>query len=159
MNPKTYWELGMDANLTYCINDLGKINMIGRPAIYKTNALKQVGMDVSFNGVGNEDAALSINMERFGAIQGKGSGLSYRYHPPSFKENFEAWKKYGLGDAQLIRKYPNKLFNILKHLLYVYPIKRSFFYVINGKIRYTCYPILLGLTRFIYTVKGLIIRK
>jgi len=159
LNPKTYWEKGMDVNLTYCTNGLGKTNMLGRPAIYKTNILKQVGMDVSFNGVGNEDAALSIKMERFGAIQGKGSGISYRYHPASFKENFEAWKKYGLGDAQLIRQYPNKLFNILKHLLYVYPIKRSLYYVINGKAKYVGYPILLGLTRLIYMAKRLIVGK
>jgi len=159
LNPKSYWEIGMDVNLNYCINSLGKTNMIGRPAIYKTNILKQVGMDISFNGVGNEDAALSIKMEACGAIQGKGSGISYRYHPPSFKENFKAWKKYGLGDAQLIRKYPNKLFNIVKHLLYVYPIKRSFYYAINGKIKYVGYPILLGLTRLIYMAKRLIVGK
>ncbi|MBT5400120.1 glycosyltransferase family 2 protein [bacterium] len=159
LNPKTYWEKGMDANLNYCINSLGKTNMLGRPAIYKTSILKEVGMDVSFNGIGNEDAALSIKMERFGAIQGKGSGISCRYHPSSLKENFAAWKKYGLGDAQLIEQYPDKLFNILKHLLYVYPIKRSFYYVINGKIKYVGYPILLGLTRLIYMAKRLIVGK
>lgn len=159
LSPKSYWEKGMDANLNYCINSLGKTNMLGRPAIYETNILKQVAMDVSFNGVGNEDAALSIKMEKFGAIQGKGSGMSYRYHPSSFKENFEAWKKYGLGDAQLIKKYPDKLFNVLKHLMYVYPLKRSFYYVVNGKVRYVGYPILVGLTRLIYMIKGLIVEK
>jgi len=159
LNPKSYWEKGMDANLAYCINSLGRTNMLGRPAIYKTNILKQVGMDTSFNGVGNEDAALSIKMESFGALQGKGSGISYRHHPASFKENFNAWKKYGLGDAKLIKQYPNKIFNILKHLSYVYPIKRTFYYAVNGKIKYVGYPILLSLTRLSYMAKGLIVGK
>jgi len=159
LNPKSYWEKGMDANLNYCINSLGKTNMLGRPAIYKTNIIKKVGMDVSFNGVGNEDAALSIKMETYGAIQGKGSGVSYRYHPTSFDENFIAWRKYGLGDAQLIKQYPNKLFNILKHLLYVYPIKRSFQYIINGETKYIGYPIFIGYVRFFYMIKGILVGK
>ena len=158
-NPESYWEKGMDANLRYCINSLGKTNMIGRPALYKTDVLKRVGMDTSFNGVGNEDAALSIKMEKFGAIQGKGSGISYRHHPESFSENFEAWKKYGLGDAQLIRQYPRKLFNVLKHLLYVYPLKRSVSYLVNGEGKYIGYPILIGLVRFGYMMKGLVLGK
>jgi len=159
LNPKTYWEKGMDANLNYCINSLGKTNMLGRPAIYKTSILKEVGMDVSFNGIGNEDAALSIKIESFGGVQGKGSGASYRYHPSSFKENLKAWKKYGLGDAQLIKQYPKKFYNILVHLLYVYPIKRSLYYLINGEVKYVAYPILSSLIRFYYMIKGLIIWK
>lgn len=159
LNPESYWEKGMDANLNYCINTIGKTNMLGRPAIYKTNILKQVGMDTSFNGVGNEDAALSIKMEVFGAVQGKGKGISYRYHPKSFKENFNAWRKYGLGDAQLIRQYPNKFFNIVKHLLYIYPIKRSFDYIKNGEIKYIGYTIFIGIVRFGYMLKGLVVGK
>ena len=159
LNPQSYWEKGMDANLNYCINSLGQTNMLGRPAIYKTNVLKQVGMDVSFNGVGNEDAALSIKMEKFGAVQAKGSGISYRCHPASFDENFVAWKKYGLGDAQLIRQYPNKFFNIVKHLLYVYPFKRSFKLIINGESQYVGYPILIGIVRFFYMMKGIVFEK
>jgi len=157
LEPKSYWEKGMDANLAYCINSIGRTNMLGRPAIYKTEVLKQVGMDISFNGVGNEDAALSIKMEKYGALQGKGSGISYRYHPKSFKENFNAWKKYGLGDAQLIRQYPNKFFNIVKHLLYVYPIKRSFDYIKNGETKYIGYSILCGFIRFYFMMLSLII--
>ncbi len=148
-NPKSYWQKGMDANLQYCINSTGKTKMIGRPALYKTDVLKKVGMDISFNGVGNEDAALSIKMENYGGIQGKGTGISFRHHPESFKENFIAWKKYGKGDAQLIRKYPNKILNILKHLLFVYPIYRSFKFIQNKKSKYIFYPILIGLVRVV----------
>ena len=159
LEPKSYWEKAMDVNLAYCINSIGKTNMLGRPAIYKTEILKLVGMDISFNGVGNEDAALSIKMEKFGAVQGKGSGISYRYHPKSFKENFNAWKKYGLGDAQLIRQYPDKFFSILKHLIYIYPIQRSFKLILNGKIKYIMYPILIGLVRFIFMITNIVKKK
>jgi hypothetical protein len=146
----------MDANFQYCINSIGKTNMVGRPAIYKTAIIKKVGMDISFNGVGNEDTALSIKMEKYGAIQGKGSAISFRSHPPTFKENLKAWKKYGLGDAQIIKRYPDKIFNIIKHLLYNYPIKRSIEYIKNGKMKYIGFPILIGYIRFFYLIKGII---
>ena len=151
--PNSYCEKGMDANLKYCINSIGKTNMIGRPAIYKTYILKKVGMDISFNGVGNEDAALSIKMEKKGAKQGKGSGISYRRHPSSFRENIKAWKKYGYGDAQLIKQYPEKKKNILKHLLFTYPVKRSFIFIQNGKGFYILFPILFGFIRFFSLLK------
>lgn len=153
--PKTYWQKGMDNVLRYCISIEGKTNMVGRPALYKTKILKDVGMDLSFNNIGNEDSALSIRLEKIGAIQGISSGISYRKHPEYFKDNYKAWKKYGYGDAKIIEKYPEKKSNILKHLLYVYPIKRSFKLISKGKIIYILFTILTGIIRFYHMNKAL----
>lgn len=152
-HPQTYWQKGMDANLNYCINSVGPTNMVGRPAIYRTDCLKKIGMDVTFDGLGNEDAALSIRLEKMGALQGKGTGVSFRHHPGSFFDNFNAWKKYGMGDAQLIRQYPDKLWSVTGHLLFNYPLKRSWAYIMNGKGFYCGYPVLVGLVRLFFLVK------
>lgn len=159
LKPETYWQKGMDYNLQFCISKPGITNMVGRPAIYKTRILKEVGMDTSFNNVGNEDAALSIRMEKYGAKQGVGEGISYRYHPKTFIENKTAWKKYGFGDAQLIKKYPEKKINIIKHLLYTYPIKRSMYLIKNLKGLYIGFTIGIGLVRFAYMIIGLVKEK
>lgn len=157
--PATYWEKGMDANLAYCVNKAGETNMVGRPAIYKTKTLKKVGMDLNFNGVGNEDAALSISLEAIGVRQGKGTGVSYRHHPKRLSENFKAWKKYGLGDAQVVKKYPRKTLSVFSHLLYVYPVKRSVLLVKNNNSRYVGFLVLQSVTRLAYLFYGLIFRN
>ena len=159
LQPTTYWKKAMDANLEFCLSIPGRTNMVGRPALYRTQILKRCGMDVSFNGLGNEDSALSIRLEKMGAKQGVGSGICYRQHPSTFRANYNAWKKYGLGDANLIRRYPEKVTNIIKHLLYVYPVKRSIILLKNGMGRYVFYTICTGICRFFYMTTGLIWRN
>ena len=156
--PLSYWQKAMDANMQYCITVPGSTNMIGRPALYKSKLLKKVGMDVSFNNIGNEDAALSIRLAMVGARQGIGNGISFRFHPYSFKENFMAWRKYGYGDANLIIKY-SKTFNVLRHQLYIYPIKRSFVLIKNKKGKYIGYTILIGLIRFLFMINRFVLKN
>ena len=157
-NPLSYWQKGMDANNKYCTCLPGPTKMIGRPALYKTKFLKQVEMDVGFNNIGNEDAALSIRMEMIGERQGIGNGISFRFHPYSFKENFMAWRKYGYGDANLIKKY-NKIHNVLKHQLFIYPIKRSLILIANKKGKYIGYTILSGLIRFFFMISSFVLKN
>lgn len=148
--PQTYWQIAANEVLKYCITIPGPTKMIGRPALYKTEILKKAGFDLSFNNIGNEDSALSIRMEKIGAYQGIGNGISYRKHPAKFRENFKDWKKYGYGDANIILEYPHKTYNVIKHLLYVYPIKRSWQLIKNCKGLYIGYTILQGFFRFFY---------
>ena len=132
-HPKTYWEKAIDATWRYCIFKAGPTNMIGRPAIYRTQAIKAVGSDINFVNIGDEDTAISIRMERAGYKQGIGHGLSYRKCYATFAENKKEWIKYGKGDAMVIRQYPEKRKNIYKHLLLNYPIRRSWDLIRNGK--------------------------
>jgi glycosyltransferase involved in cell wall biosynthesis len=158
-NPTTYWEYAHSYNNIYCLNRVGKTKMVGRPAIYKTNILKKVGMDIDFNGIGNEDSSLSIRMCHFNAKQGIGSGISYRIYPKSFKANFLQWKKYGLGDAMLIKKHKKKLLSIIGHLLVTYPIIRSYILIKNFKFKYVFLTILTGYVRFLFLLKGIFFLK
>ncbi len=147
-NPKTYWQKAIDATWRYCIFKPGPANMIGRPAIYRTQAIQEVGADINFVNIGDEDTAISIRMEQAGYKQGIGHGISYRKCHASFAENKKEWIKYGKGDAMVIRQYPEKIKDIYKHLLVNYPMKRSWELIKNGEGKYCLYPILMGWVRF-----------
>lgn len=122
--------------------------MIGRPAVYRTEAIKAVGADIKFVNIGDEDTAISIRMERAGYRQGIGHGICYRKCHGAFTENKKEWVKYGKGDAMVIKQYPEKKRNIYMHLLVNYPIKRSVDLIKNRKGIYCLYPILMGWIRF-----------
>lgn len=146
--PKTYWQKAIDATWKYCIYKTGPTNMIGRPAIYKTEAIRSVGSDINFVNIGDEDTAISIRMEQAGYRQAIGHGISFRKCHKTFAENRKEWIKYGKGDAMVIKQYPQKRKNIYEHLLVNYPIKRSWDLFKKGKVIYCLYPIFIGLTRF-----------
>lgn len=154
-HPKTYWQKAIDATWRYCIFKPGAVNMIGRPAIYRTQAIQAVGADINFVNIGDEDTAISIRMERAGYKQGIGHGISYRKCHRTFLGNKKEWIKYGKGDAMVIKQYPDKKKNIYNHLLINYPVKRSWELIRNGKGVYCLYPILIGWTRFIVMRKDI----
>lgn len=147
-HPKTYWQKAIDATWRYCIYKTGPTNMVGRPAVYRTEAIKAVGADINFVNIGDEDTAISIRMENAGCRQGIGHGICYRKCHKTFTENKKEWVKYGKGDAMVIQQYPEKKKEIYKHLLINYPVKRSWDLIKNGKGMYCLYPILIGWIRF-----------
>lgn len=147
-SPHTYWEKAIDATWRYCIFKAGPTNMIGRPAVYRTAAIKDVGADLAFVNIGDEDTAISIRMEKKGYKQGIGSGISYRKCPATWYENKNAWIKYGKGDAMVVKQYPQKKKAIYKHLLINYPLCRSLGLIKNGKLKYCMYPVLMGWFRY-----------
>ena len=156
LEPRSYWQRGMDALSVHCICRPGPSTMVGRPALYRIEALRAVGMDTDFDGVGNEDAALSIRMERAGRRQGVGLGISRRRHPETLAQNMAAWRKYGRGDARLLRRYPEKWRNVLGHLLYTYPVRRALELLRRGQGVHAFYPVCVGLARFAAMVQALL---
>nr|WP_321513232.1 glycosyltransferase [uncultured Pseudodesulfovibrio sp.] len=153
-NPQSYWQRGMDSLLHYCISTPGPTTMVGRPALYRTDSLLRVGLDRSFDGVGNEDAALSIRMEAAGMRQRIGTALCYRHHPRTFMNNARAWIKYGKGDARLIQNYPKKAKAVLWHILVRYPVLRSCDMIKQGDFVLIGFPICAGLIRLIGMIVG-----
>lgn len=148
-DPQSYWQKAIDATWQYGIFKKGPSNMIGRPAIYKTAAIKDAGADIRFANIGDEDTAIAIRMEKKGYKQGIGSGISNRICHVSYADNRKEWIKYGKGDAMVIRRYPEKKKAMYKHVLLNYPLKRSWELIKHGKIFYCAYPICIGLTRFV----------
>jgi len=156
--PKTYWEKAMDYNLRFFINRKGKTNMVGRPALYRKEAFKYVRFNPLFN-FGDEDTDLSRQMEKKNLLQGIGSGISYRKHLKTLRECLKQWVKYGEGDARFVYKNPDRLSNMLFHLLINYPTKKSASLIKRGKGKYIAFFILQGWTRFFGMIKEAIVIK
>lgn len=143
-----YWEKAMDVNLNIIRAKIGKTSMVGRPALYKADALKQIPLDSIFKDA-SEDSDLSYRFHLRGFKQAIGSGVSYRKHLSSFRAVVKKCISNGKGDATFVVRHPEKLLTVIKHELYTYPIKRSFKALLKGHLKYLPFFILVGLFRFI----------
>jgi len=148
--PKTYWEKAMGSTnygITYTDKPVDT-NMVGRPSLYRTEAIKHCGFDSFFDGVGDEDTDLSMRMEIAGFRQGIGTGLTKRQQTPNFKGIVKKFVKYGKGDARIIYKYPHKVGRIMFHLAIRYPFIRGFNAIKRGDGVYLPFYFMYGWIRF-----------
>ncbi len=148
--PKTYWEKAMGST-NYGITFTEKpvdTNMVGRPSLYRAEAIKHCGFDSFFNGVGDEDTDLSIRMEIAGFRQGIGTGLTHRQQTPSFRGIVKKFVKYGRGDARIVYKYPFKAKNLIYHLAIRYPFVRGGKAIARGDWKYWPFYAMYGWIRF-----------
>lgn len=148
--PKTYWEKAMGST-NYGITFTEKpvdTNMVGRPSLYRAEAIKHCGFDSFFNGVGDEDTDLSIRMEIAGFRQGIGTGLTHRQQTPSFGGIVKKFVKYGRGDARIVYKYPFKAKNLFYHLAIRYPFVRGGKAIARGDWKYWPFYAMYGWIRF-----------
>lgn len=147
--PVTYWEKAMGSTnfgITYTEKPIDT-NMVGRPALYRAEALRYCGFDSFFDGVGDEDTDLSIRMEIAGFRQGKGTGLTMRKQTPTFRGITRKFIKYGRGDARIIYKYPFKARALLFHLAVRYPFIRGLQALKRGDGIYWPFFVLYGWLR------------
>jgi glycosyltransferase involved in cell wall biosynthesis len=147
--PITYWEKAMGSanfGITFTEKPVDT-NMVGRPALYRSEALRHCGFDRFFDGVGDEDTDLSIRMELAGFRQGIGTGLTRRQQTTNFRGIVKKFVKYGRGDARIIYKYPFKTKNLLFHLAIRYPIIRGFRAFTRGDGLYWPFFIMYGWVR------------
>lgn len=147
--PVTYWEKAMGStNYGITYTDKPKdTNMVGRPSLYRAEAIKHCGFDSFFDGVGDEDTDLSIRMEMAGFRQGIGTGLTRRKQTATFKDIVKKFVKYGRGDARILYKYPFKTKNILFHLGIRYPFIRGFEAIKRGDGIYLPFYLMYGWIR------------
>lgn len=148
--PKTYWEKAMGSTnygITYTDKPVDT-NMVGRPSLYRAEAIKHCGFDSFFDGVGDEDTDLSMRMEIAGFRQGIGTGLTKRQQTPDFKGIVKKFVKYGKGDARIIYKYPHKVGRIMFHLAIRYPFIRGFSAIKRGDGIYLPFYFMYGWIRF-----------
>jgi glycosyltransferase involved in cell wall biosynthesis len=100
-------------------------NMVGRPALYKTETLKEVGIDPKFS-FGSEDTDLSYAFELKGKKQAIGTGISERFFEERPILILKKMFQYGMGYAQFSHKYPEKRITIIKHILINISLLRPF---------------------------------
>lgn len=156
--PESYWEKAMGSTnfgITFT-NKPVSTNMVGRPALYKSEAIKHCGFDSFFDDVGDEDTDLSIRMELAGFKQGIGTGLTKRKQTRDFKGIVRKFIKYGKGDARIVFKFPQKTWNLIFHLAIRYPFIRGFNAVLRGDAIYLPFYFMYGWIRFLVMIPELI---
>ena len=144
--PHTFWTAGWDAYFLETVRPTAETIMVGRPALYRTDAL--VGI-TSEPGMIVEDTEMSRNFQLRGLRQGIGTATSYRHCPEGATDNLAKWRGYGRGYRQFVAKHPERTPAILVHMLWTIPVQRSVRPVIGGKIAQPAFNSLMGLSALV----------
>ena len=131
-----YFDKAYQQIMEININKTGPRNMIGTPTLWYSKILKKNNFDPFFTGP-SDDTDLCYRIYRKGYIFGGSKAIIKHVHRSSLKDFTKKYLWYGKGDAQFVIKHPERMFSIILHQLYNYPIRFSFLSIIRGKI----YPI------------------
>ena len=141
-----YWDYAMEQNFVLTHNYPGLRRMIGTPCVYKTEVIKKHNFDPRFTGP-SDDTDLCYRLTQKGFRLGICSAVIKQEHRSSFKGFIKKLIWYGKGDAQFVYKHPERIFHMLKHHYYNYPVKKSFYAIKNLKFQVIPFFILYGLVR------------
>lgn len=130
-NPKGFWERGWNQYFIESIVPASDVHMVGRPALFRTTELQLLPQQPD---VLVEDTQMSRDFESRGLRQGIAATISYRLCPDSYSLNRAKWRNYGLGYRQFVTKHPSRKRAILRHILWVIPVERSFRPVLRGQV-------------------------
>ncbi len=149
---KSFWDWSMEQNFILSHNIPRETDMIGTPCIYKSEVLKSNNFDPFFTA-SSDDTDLSYRLIKKGFRLGICSAIVRQEHRSEMKTFIKKLVWYGKGDAQFVYKHPERLFHMLKHHYYNYPIKKSFYAI--KKLRFQVIPffIMYGLIRNFSFVK------
>jgi glycosyltransferase involved in cell wall biosynthesis len=144
---KNYIENAFQALADINLNKKGLRNMIGSPTLWKTNIVKRDNWDPFFTGP-SDDTDLCYRLSKKGYFFGSSEAIVENAYRVNFFQYINKFLWYGKGDAQFIIRHPERLFHILKHQLYNYPLKFSFIAIIKLRLLYFPFFIVTGYTRF-----------
>lgn len=120
--PHNFWTGGWDGYFQESVRPIADTIMVGRPALYRTEALLGIASDP---GMIIEDTEMSKDFQSRGLRQGIGTAISYRYCPDSADENLRKWRGYGRGYRQFVDAHPDRRRAILRHMLWTIPVSRT----------------------------------
>ncbi len=152
---KGYWDWAMELNFRLTHNIPGRRIMIGTPCIYRRKVLKKVNFDPFFTGP-SDDTDLCYRLCKAGYKLGVGTPIVRQEHRSDFKTFVRKWIWYGKGDAQFAWRHPERLYSIVKHELYNYPIKKSFVAIRSKQFKVIPFFALCGMFRHYGFLKELI---
>jgi glycosyltransferase involved in cell wall biosynthesis len=144
---KNYIENAFQTLADINLNKKGLRNMIGSPTLWKTSILKRNNWDPFFTGP-SDDTDLCYRLSKKGYFFGSSEAVVENAHRVNFFQYIKKFLWYGKGDAQFIIRHPERLFHILKHQLYNYPLKFSFIAIIKLRSLYLPFFIVIGYSRF-----------
>ena len=143
-----YFEKSYQKLCDINVNIKGAKKMIGMPALWRSSIIKKNNFNIKITA-GSDDTDLSYRLSKKGYVFGGSSAIIYNVHRPSFLQYVKKYLWYGKGDAQFILIHPNKIFSILKHQLFNYPIKYPLISLLKFDIFPIPFMITAGYLRFI----------
>jgi len=149
--PKNFWTSGWDRYFEQTIQPAADVIMVGRPALYRTEALRTI---TSHPSMTIEDTEMSRELQLKGFRQGIGTTVSYRYCPNSASENFSKWKSYGRGYRQFIHANPDRRTAILRHITWTIPVARTWRPFLRGHLTQPIFGALMAVNVLIGFARG-----
>jgi glycosyltransferase involved in cell wall biosynthesis len=149
-----YFDWAMELNFRLTHNKPGSRRMIGTPCIYRTAVLRQVNFDPFFTGPA-DDTDLCYRLVANGFKLGVGTAVVRQVHRSSLVGFVKKWFWYGKGDAQFVWKHNERLFSILKHQLWNYPVVKSVLAIRAGHLRAVPFFVAAGAIRHFGMVRHL----
>ncbi len=129
-DPGNFWTRGWDGYLREAIRTTHDTNMVGRPALFRTEALRGIATEP---GMIVEDTEMSRDFQLRGLRQGIGSAVSYRLCPGTARENISKWHGYGRGYRQFVEAHSDRRASILRHILWTIPVVRGVRPMLRGR--------------------------
>lgn len=120
--PHTFWTGGWDNYFRESVKPASDTIMVGRPALFRTEALLGVRTEP---GMIIEDTEMSRDFQLRGLRQGIGTAVSYRHCPDGAAANLSKWRGYGRGYRQFVTAHPDRRASILRHMLWDMPVART----------------------------------
>ena len=154
---KNYFDNAYQEIMNININKQGTRRMIGTPTLWKSRILKFNNFDPFFTGP-SDDTDLCYRIYKKGYLFSGSKAIIKHVHRSSFAEYFKKYIWYGKGDAQFVQKHPERFLSIIKHQLFNYPIKFSFYAILRNRAIYIPFMIFAGYLRFIGMNYELILR-
>ena len=96
--------------------------MVGRPAIFLTEALKE---EMTPMPSLDEDTHLSRRFQERELKQGIANVVSYRHVETTLAENWQKWKSYGRGYRGFLGEHPDRTVAIWRHMIWTVPVVRT----------------------------------
>jgi glycosyltransferase involved in cell wall biosynthesis len=139
--PHNFWTGGWDGYFQESVRPVAETIMVGRPALYRTEALLGIA---SAPGMIIEDTEMSRDFQSRGLRQGIGTAISYRYCPDSADENLRKWRGYGRGYRQFVTANPDRRTAILRHMTWTIPVTRTIRPFLRGHVTQPVFGFLMA---------------
>jgi GT2 family glycosyltransferase len=129
------------------VNKYGQKKVIGTPAIYLTDILKNVNQYDENVKIG-DDTDLCYRLSKKGYFVGTGSGICFEMMMDNFKEFQQKAYLYGKADCEFFLKYRERRHDIGSHAIRNYLIKMIYFAIIDFKFQYLPLIFIYSFSRF-----------
>ena len=146
--PENYFDKSYQEIMNININKVGTRRMIGTPTLWRTKILKKNNFDKFFTGP-SDDTDLCYRIFKKGYKFGGSNAIVKHVHRDSALGYLKKYFWYGKGDAQFVKKHPERLLSIIKHQLFNYPIKFSIISISRFNFFPIPFMVISGLIRFI----------